>query len=94
MAVFGSLFLGLGKGDPIYPLAMLFVASTSFFFTDWLGFGLGRPVAGSATLAFLVYSFTNIAGREDQNRLETITNLLIFLQVMLLYLEKRDSIYW
>ena len=51
MAVFGSLFLGLGKGDPIYPLAMLFVASTSFFFTDWLGFGLGRPVAGSATLA-------------------------------------------
>lgn len=94
MAVFGSLFLGLGKGDPVYPLAMLFVAVTSFFFTDWLGFGLGRPVAGTATLAFLVYSFTNIAGREDQNRLETITNLLIFLQVMLLYLEKRDTIYW
>ena len=94
MAVLGSVFLGLGKADPVYPLAMCLVAATSLFFTDRMGFGLGRPIAGAATLVFLVYSFSNISGREDQNRLETITNLLIFLQVMLLYLEKRDSIYW
>ena len=94
LTVFGSVFLGLGKGDIVYPLAMALVAVTSLFFTDTLGFGIGRPVAGTATLMFLVYSFSNIAGREDRNRLETITNLLIFLQVMLLYLEKRHSIYW
>ncbi|MBM4003601.1 MAG: DUF3488 domain-containing protein [Planctomycetes bacterium] len=94
LTVLGSIFLGLGKGDIVYPLAMALVAVTSLFFTDTLGFGIGRPVAGTATLLFLVYSFSNIAGREDRNRLETITNLLIFLQVMLLYLEKRHSIYW
>ena len=52
LTALGTLLLGMGSGNVILPVVAIFVAATSLYFTDQVGWiRLNRNVASAAALA-------------------------------------------
>ncbi len=94
MTVLGALLLGVGQGTPWLPIMAGFAAATSIYFTDVLGWlRFNRFVAHLAMIAAAVYSLSHFFQGNSQQQLVSIANLLLYLQMVLLYQEKAPRVY-
>ena len=95
LAVFASVLLGMGQGEAVRPLVMLAAAVTAVYFTDLKKvFYLNRLVANLAALGAVAMSLYDFARFDRDHQLLAIANLLIYLQIVVLFQQKSVRIYW
>lgn len=95
LAVFASALLGMGQGDFSRPLLILAAAVASVYFTDFKKlFWLNRTVANVAAVGAVALSLLDFAQFDRHQQLLAISNLLIYLQVVVLFQQKSVRIYW
>ncbi len=95
MAALATLMLGTSQDSTILPVVALAVAVTSLIFTDFLGwFYLHRFVAGIAGLIAGVNAFLQAQTGGLETQFISVANLLIHLQIILLFQRKDQRIYW
>ncbi len=96
MAALSTLLLGFGKGNFMFTIVAIFAAFTSVLFTDVLGwFKLHRYVANLAAMVAALWVLVDFGYRgRGLDQLASISNLLISLQIVLLYQAKSPRIYW
>lgn len=95
LAALGTLLLGMGQREPVLPILSIFAAATSVYFTDTIRwFVMSRTFGNIAALgAVLMSSFQFWTIASDQQLL-AIANLLVYLQIILLYQQKNSTRYW
>jgi len=96
LAVLGTLLLSLGQENSFIPLVALVAAVVSLLVTDLHGlFRLPRIFANLCAVTAAVWVLLDFFGRaRGHGQLLSIANLLILLQVVLLFQEKTQRIYW
>lgn len=95
LSLLGTVLLGLAEGNSLAPLIMLVAAPAAVIFSDMLGWmRLTRLLANLGALAAVGYTFFDFMRHGVQNQLLAIANLLLYLQLVLLYQEKNSRIYW
>ncbi len=95
VAALGTLLLGLGQASVTLPIIAVFAAVTSVYFTDHLGwFHLHRHVANLCALAAVGFAIMDFLEQDSGTQLIAIANLLIYLQLILLYQRKNLRVYW
>lgn len=95
MAMAGTLLLCLGTGDFTLAVLVACAVALSFYLTEWTGLlRIGSAVANAAAVVAVVLVGLDFlqGGREDQ--LIAIANLLVYLQIILLFQEKTIRVYW
>lgn len=93
LAASGALLLGMGRRSSAIPLLVLLAAITSIWLTDIKGwFRLNRTVGSLAALVAAAVSLRGFYHFELE--IMAITNLLICLQIILLFQQKDGRIYW
>ncbi len=96
LAAVGALFLGLAHESVVLPAALALAAIVSVGVANrfaWLR--LNRLVANLAALAAVCWSMRNFftdVGTEEQ--LLAVADMLVYLQVVLLFQEKSGRVYW
>ncbi len=94
MASMSTTMLGLGQGSALLPVMTILAATTSVLFTDTLGwFRLNRVVANLAMLLAAFFSLYGFLESGSQQQLWAIANLLIYVQMVLLFQEKNRRVY-
>ena len=94
-AALGTLLLGLGESNIVLPIVAMFAAVTSVYFTDHLGwFRLHRHAANVFALGAVGFAVVDVLEQELGRQLIAIANLLIYLQIILLYQQKNLRLYW
>jgi len=95
LTALGTLLLGMGERDLTLPVLAVIVAASSVYLTDvktWLQLNtMGSNAAGLVALAVTWHDWE---GYESDSQLLAMTNLLIYLQFVLLYRRKNVRIYW
>ena len=95
VAALGTLLLGLGQSSVTLPVVAVFAAVTSVYFTDHLGwFRLHRHVANLCALGAVGFVIMDFIEQDSGTQLIAIANLLIYLQIILLYQRKNLRVYW
>ena len=95
VASLGTLLLGLGQSSVTLPVVVVFAAVTSVYFTDHLGwFRLHRHVANLCALGAVGFAIMDFIEQDSGTQLIAIANLLIYLQIILLYQRKNLRVYW
>ena len=95
VAALGTLLLGLGQSSVTLPIVAIFAAVTSVWFTDHLGwFRLHRHVANLCALGAVGFAIMDFVEQDSGTQLIAIANLLIYLQIILLYQRKNLRVYW
>jgi hypothetical protein len=95
LAVMGAVFLGLGHSSVFLPVALASAAVTSATLTGvfrWLR--LNRIIANLAALAAVVWSLWNFLDYDSQEKLLAIADMLVYLQIVLLFQDKTSRVYW
>jgi len=89
LAALGTLLLGMGQRSVELPLLVLVTAISSVWLTDTLGLlKLNRAVANLAALVAVIVSLRQLFLHGGQVQLLGLANLLVYLQVILLFQEK------
>src|SRR5258708_38618741 len=95
LTALGTLLLGMGERDLTLPVLAVIVAASSVYLTDvkaWLRLNtMGANAAGPVALAVTWHDWE---GYESDSQLLAMTNLLIYLQFVLLYRHKNIRNYW
>ncbi len=95
MAALGTLLLGMGQRNPALPLWMLTAGVASLWLTDLTGwFRLNRTVTNLAALAAFAVFLWQVSELRGLVRILAIGNLLVYLQIILLFQEKEPRTYW
>jgi transglutaminase-like putative cysteine protease len=95
MASLGTILLGMGAQNVVLPVVAVFVAMTSVYFTDTVGWiKLNRTVASGAALIAVGLSLIDFYQLGRERQLLAIAYLLIYLQIVVMYQRKDDRIYW
>ncbi|HND51285.1 MAG TPA: DUF3488 and transglutaminase-like domain-containing protein [Pirellulaceae bacterium] len=95
LSMLGTFLLGTGQNNATLPLVMFVAAPLALYFTDRRGwFRLNRPVANIAALIAVSYALFDFFSNSVQNQLLAIANLLLYLQLVLLFQEKSPRLYW
>jgi len=95
MAALGTLLLGMGQRSPALPLWMLTAAVASVWLTDISGwFRLNRTVTNVAAVAAFCVFLWQLSELRGVVRILAIGNLLVYLQIILLFQEKEVRTYW
>ena len=95
MAALATLMLGTSEDSAVLPVAGVVAAVFSLVFTDYLGwFRLHRFVAGAAGMAAGVNAFLQSQTGGLEGQFISVANLLIHLQIILLFQTKTDRVYW
>ncbi len=93
-ATLAACMLGAAQRNLIIVVASLFAGVTSVLFTDilkWLI--LDRRVSYAAMIAAAVISLNGFWGNTSEDQLLAIANMLIFVQIALMYQEKTLRVY-
>ena len=94
LAALSTVMLGMGQGSMTLPWVTIVAAITSVLFTDTLGwFRLNRLVANLAMLLAAVVSLHNFFQAGSHHQLLAVANLLIYVQLALLFQEKTGRIF-
>ncbi len=95
VAGLGVLMLGMGQRDlRLSAVAMLAVAA-SYVLTDLTGWlRLNRMIANIAAVAAVGVSINDFLRFERDTQLLAVANLLVYLQIVLLFQEKAPRVYW
>lgn len=95
MAVLGTVLLGIEQHDATLSVVVFFAAVTSVLFTDALGwFALHHLVANALALIAVIHTVLNVTGQATELQLLTVADLLVYLQLILLYQVKTPRLYW
>ncbi len=95
LTALGTVILGLGQKEQAIPMVAVFASFTSAIFTDWLGWLVLSPLlANLAALIAVAYSFFKLSSGAWESQLVWIANLLIYLQIVMLYQQKHLRLYW
>lgn len=95
MAALGTLLFGIGQQSVTLPLLSALAAVTSLYVTDIRGWiRLNRGVANLAALLAVMIAIIDFFNFEHASQLLALANLLVYLQVILLFQPKDDRIYW
>ena len=95
MAVLATVMLGTSQEDSILPMVALLSASISLVCTDWLRwFSLHPILAGILGLIAGIYAFIQSQSSSLAEQFVSVANLLIHLQLILLFQKKSIRIYW
>ena len=95
MAALGTLLLGMGEHSVLLPLLALVSAVAAFWLTDVRGsFRLHSHVVNYAALAAVGVAMIEFLNEEYGQHLVAVANLLIYLQIVLLFQKKSLRIYW
>ena len=91
----GTMLLGMGQRSLTLPLVTILAAVVSIYVTDLHGWiRLNRPVANLAALLAVVFSVSNFFHVSSEDQLLAVANLLVYLQVVLLFQRKTGRMYW
>ena len=95
MAALGTLLLGMGQRSAALPLWMLTAAIASLWLTDFSGrFRLNRTVTNVAAATAFVVFLWQLAQLRGVIQILAIGNLLVYLQIILLFQDKEPRTYW
>jgi len=95
LAALGTLLLGIGQQSTWLPMIAILGATLSVCFTDILKwFRLNRNLANIAAVIAVVFSLSDFARHDSERQLLAVANLLVYLQIVLLFQEKNDRLYW
>ncbi len=95
LTALGTLLLGMGQRSPVLPVLAIFAAITSVIFTDRLvWFRLNTLVATIIAMIAVAYTTFNFWSNASDQQLLAIANLLVYLQIVLLYQQKNELRYW
>jgi protein-glutamine gamma-glutamyltransferase len=91
----GTMLLGMGQRSLTLPLVAILAAAASIYVTDLRGWiRLNRPVANLAALLAVVFSVSNFFYVSSEDQLLAVANLLVYLQVVLMFQKKTGRMYW
>jgi transglutaminase-like putative cysteine protease len=94
-ALVGTVLLCVGEGDFTMAVVVGCAVCLSFYLTEWTGLlRLGPLLANLAALVALVVVGFDFFGGDRSMQLIAIANLLVYLQVILLFQEKTFRVYW
>lgn len=95
LSALGALLLGMGQRSTTTPLLIAGAAAVSVLLTDVTGyFRLHRTVASLAALAAVLLALGESLRYQAEGQILVISNMLVFLQVILLLQKKDNRIYW
>jgi protein-glutamine gamma-glutamyltransferase len=95
LAVMGALFLSLGHAMSALPLLLAIAAVAAVILGEllpWLR--LNRIVANVVALAAVAWSLKDFFSVAAADQLVSIANMLVYLQIVLLFQEKSARVYW
>lgn len=95
LAVLGALFLGLGQNHTVLPLVLAFAAVisvTGLPLLNWLR--MNRILANVVALGAVLWSLRDFFSTESDRQLIAIADMLVYLQIVLLFQGKTQRIYW
>ena len=95
VAIVGALFLAIGHDSGWLPMLLGLAAALSVLGTDlfpWLR--LNRILANLVAISAVVWSLYDFLARTSDQQLMAISQMLVFLQVLLLFQEKTGRTYW
>jgi len=95
LAALGAVLLGMGqRAMPLTVLAVL-AAATSFYVTDVQGWlRIGKGMANLLAAAAAVVTLSDFYFSDSESMLLSIAYLLISLQIVVLFQEKTERVYW
>ena len=96
LAVMGALFLGLGHQSALLPVALALAAIVSVGLSHrFVWMRLNRLMANLAALAAVCWSMRSFfAGVGTEEQLLAVADMLVYLQIVLLFQEKSGRVYW
>ncbi len=95
LAVLGALLLGMGQRDPWLPTMVVVAAALSIWLTDVTArVYLNRNFSNLAALGTMAVCTGQWFALEGDQQIMVIGKLLIYLQIILLFLKKDDRAYW
>ncbi|MCS7306694.1 MAG: DUF3488 and transglutaminase-like domain-containing protein [Thermoguttaceae bacterium] len=95
LAALGTLLLGLGQGDVLWPGAMAMAAAASVVLTDMTGyFRLSRTAANLIALGVVLWVLKDVRQWTGFGQVLIISKLLVYLQLILLFQQKDYRAYW
>ncbi|HEY1064799.1 MAG TPA: transglutaminaseTgpA domain-containing protein, partial [Pirellulales bacterium] len=95
LSAMGTLLMGIGENNVSLPVLGLFVAATSLYFTDHLGWlRLNSTFANLTALVAGYFAVRDMSTFGSDAWLMAIAHLLAYLQFIMLYQEKNSRIYW
>jgi hypothetical protein len=95
LAVTGAVFLGLGHENIVMPLVLAVGAALALAVTDirrWLL--LHRWLANLIALVAVAWSLRKFLSLDSEQQLLAIANMLVCLQLVLLFQDKSPRVYW
>ena len=95
LVAMGSLLLGMGQNTPLLPMFAVGSAVVSVFLTDfWRIIRLNTIVANIAGILAVVFCLSDFFEFEHkQEQLFAVANLLVYLQIVLLFQKKNNRLY-
>ena len=94
VAVIGSILLGIGERAPELPLMMLMAALTSVIFTDILGWlRLPKLIANICMIFVAAVALRDFFNSTSQLQLYAVANLLVYVQIVILFQQKTARLY-
>lgn len=97
LAALGTLLLGMGQQTAWLPFMAAIAVLVSVYVTDIAKvFQLNRNLANAAAVGALLISLREFLSNytKAENQLLVIANLLIYLQIVLVFQRKNDRVYW
>lgn len=95
MVLLGTVLLGMGERTPMLPMCMTAAAVLAFSLTDVLGrFWLNRTFVNICAVLALLLSLWRVGSFEGLRQVFVIAELLVYLQVILLFQKKEMRVYW
>ncbi len=94
VAVIGSLLLGIGERAPELPVMMFIAALTSVIFTDILGWlRLPKIIANIFMIFIAAIALSDFFNSTSQLQLYAVANLLVYVQIVILFQQKTARLY-
>ena len=95
LAAIGTLVLSLGQPQRPLTILALFAIFCAGLFTDYLRwFRLPTIAANIAAIAAVMYTMSKFSNDGSESQLISVADLLIYLQIVLLFQSKSLRIYW
>ena len=95
LAALGALLLGMAQENMLLPLAMLLAAGLSVWLNDITGrFRLDRRLANVGMLVAVFVSLAQVFGPGRADLATYLANLLAYVQMILLFVEKDTRVWW
>ncbi|QGJ70033.1 Hypothetical protein PBC10988_17220 [Planctomycetales bacterium 10988] len=95
LVALGAILMGLGEHEMVLPLVITLLAATAVYVTDYKGWiRLSNPMANVAALIAVGIAIWQLETLDRETWLLTISHLLAYWQVVLLFQEKQVRHYW